>query len=191
MIKAVIFDCFGVLASDGWLPYKARYFSDDPALGQQATSLNKQVDSGKISFDVFMSEIARMAGVSEQTARQQVENNIPDEKVFALIESLKPRYRIGMLSNAGDNWLGKMFTPDQVALFDAVALSYEIDCTKPEPEAYRIIAERLGVEPGECIFVDDQPKYVDGARAAGMQAILFADAEQLKTDLKTLLGSQE
>ncbi|HSX43150.1 MAG TPA: HAD family phosphatase [Candidatus Saccharimonadales bacterium] len=187
MIRAVVFDCFGVLASDGWLPYKARHFGDDPERMEQATELNRQVDAGIISFNDFMRSIADMAGLSEAEARQQIENNIPDEDVFAIIARLKPRYKIGLLSNAGDNWLNDIFTPEQVAQFDAVALSYDMGHSKPEFVAYQTIARRLDVVPEECIFIDDQPRYVAGAEAAGMHGILYTDAEHLQTELTRLM----
>ena len=187
MIRAVVFDCFGVLASDGWLPYKARYFGDSPELMERATELNRQVDAGILGFDDFMRSMADMAGLSEADARQQIENNIPDEEVFALIARLKPRYKIGLLSNAGDNWLNDIFTPGQVAQFDAVALSYDMGHSKPEFVAYQTIARRLGVLPEECIFIDDQPRYVAGAEEAGMRGVLYTNAEHLQAELAKLV----
>ena len=38
-IKGIIFDCFGVLATDGWLPFKNKYFKEKPALFRKATEL--------------------------------------------------------------------------------------------------------------------------------------------------------
>jgi HAD superfamily hydrolase (TIGR01509 family) len=187
VITAIIFDCFGVLASDGWLPFKASHFEGNQALNLQATLLNKAVDSGQASYDEFVREVADMAGVSEDAARQQIEHNVPDEKLFEYISVLKQQYRIGLLSNAGDNWLDSIFTPGQVALFDAVVLSYEIGATKPDPRTYETIAKRLQVAPSECVFVDDQPRYLDGARQAGMQTILYTNADQFKQELPALL----
>src|SRR5690348_2888052 len=62
MIKAIVFDCFGVLTSDGWLPFKKKYFGHDSALTEEATSLNKQVDAGLISYDDFVPAVAKLAG---------------------------------------------------------------------------------------------------------------------------------
>jgi HAD superfamily hydrolase (TIGR01509 family) len=188
MIRAIIFDCFGVLATDGWLPVRANHFEHDPELNLQAILLNKAVDAGKASYNEFVRQVAEMAGVPEHVAREQIENNIPDEKLFAYIKELKRQYSIGLLSNAGDNWLGEIFTPEQVALFDAVALSYETGVIKPDGRAYRIIAERLGYAPQECVFIDDQARYVQGAESAGMCAVLYADADQLRRELPVLLA---
>jgi HAD superfamily hydrolase (TIGR01509 family) len=188
MIKAIVFDCFGVLASDGWLPYKARHFGHDPVLLEQATSLNKQVDNGFISYDDFIRGVATLANLPEATAREQIENNVPDDELFAYIAELKQTYLIGMLSNAGDNWLDEIFKPEQVALFDAIALSYDMHFIKPDSQAYETIAARLGVDPSECVFIDDQPRYVEGAERVGMRAVLYANCEQLKQDLPALIA---
>lgn len=188
MIKAIIFDCFGVLASDGWLPYKARHFGQDPDLLEQATSLNKQVDNGLLDYDEFIREVAAMANLPENIAREQIENNIPDDELFDYIAELKKTYRIGLLSNAGDNWLDDIFKPEQVALFDSIALSYDMHFIKPDPRAYETIATRLDMLPKECVFIDDQPRYVAGAEQVGMRGILYANCEQLKQDLPAVIA---
>lgn len=55
---------------------------------------------------------------------------------------------------------------------------------KPDPAAYRRAAERLGLEPEQILFIDDQPRNCDGARAVGMQAIQFGgDAAALERAL--------
>jgi FMN phosphatase YigB (HAD superfamily) len=44
---------------------------------------------------------------------------------------------------------------------------------KPETGIYTLAARRLGLEPGECVFVDDLDTNVEAARQVGMQAVLF------------------
>ena len=188
MIKAIIFDCFGVLASDGWLPFRERYFGNTPRLLEQAISFNKAVDAGISTYDEFISQIATLAGISREQVRDEIENNIPDETLFAYIsQDLKPHYKIGMLSNVADDWLDEIFTREQVQLFDAIALSYEIGSIKPELASYKTIAARLGVDASECIFIDDQPKYCEGAVEAGMQAIHYTSLPQLTHALTRIL----
>jgi putative hydrolase of the HAD superfamily len=189
MIRAVIFDCFGVLTSDGWLPLKNKYFGDDTELFRIAGELNKEVDSGLIGYEEFTEKIGKLAGIPAQEVKHSIENNINDEKILELVATLKLKYKIGMLSNAGANWLDRLFSKEQMDLFDATALSYETGVVKPNPRAYEIIAERLGVNPKEAIFIDDQEKYANGAEAVGMKFILYKDYPQLKTDLEQLLQS--
>ncbi len=189
MIRAIIFDCFGVLATDGWLPYRDQHFGHDTNLVQQATDLNKAVDAGILDYISFISQVAELAGLSPEAARREIESNVPNPQLFDYISELKQDYKIGVLSNAGANWLPTIFTSEQVELFDAVALSYEMGIIKPDKRVYEIIAERLGAEPEECIFIDDQQKYAEGGKEAGMQAILYQNFAQFKTDLETLLAN--
>ncbi len=189
MIKAVIFDCFGVLTTDGWLPFKRKYFSNDPTLETEATDLNKRTDAGLATYDDFVQGIARLAHVSEGEATKAIENNVTDDDLLDFIEhSIKPHYKVGMLSNAGDNWLPKLFSKKQISLFDAVALSYETGFVKPDPQAYRVICERLGLEPENCVFIDDQERYCLAAKEQGMKAIWYQSFEQFKSEINPFIG---
>jgi len=55
---------------------------------------------------------------------------------------------------------------------------------KPDPEAFLVASRALGRPPRDLIFVDDRPKNVDGAVAAGLQGVLFAGAEGLERALR-------
>jgi epoxide hydrolase-like predicted phosphatase len=187
MVKAIIFDCFGVLtATDGWSLFKLKYFNHEPSLLEQATSLNKQADAGLITYDDFIREIAGLAGISGQQASVIVDDSSPNPALFDYIAQLKPHYKIGMLSNAAANWLSELFSPAQIALFDATLLSYEAGFIKPQPEIYELMAERLGLEPNECVFIDDQERCTTGAREVGMEAIWYRGFDQMKQELEQL-----
>jgi HAD superfamily hydrolase (TIGR01509 family) len=188
MIRAIIFDCFGVLTTDGWLPFKIRHFGHDPKLLQEATDINKRADSGLIGSQEFIAEIAKLAGVPTSEAQQALHTNVPNEPLFDLIKSLKPSYKIGMLSNASGDWTSELFTPEQVALLDAVSLSYATGVMKPHPRAYEAIAEQLGYDVSQCIFIDDQERYCTGAREIGMPAIWYQNFEQCQADLQKALS---
>ncbi len=71
-------------------------------------------------------------------------------------------------------------------LFDAVVISAEAGVAKPDPEIYRLAAARLGVAPGDCAFVDDQRRNVDGAVAAGMVGVHHRDTDSTLTELEIL-----
>ncbi len=190
MIKAIIFDCFGVLTSDGWLPFKRRHFGHDARLRAQATDLNKQVDAGLSDYDDFIVGIAELAGMTSEQARADIENNVFNAELFAHIEhSLKPKFKIGLLSNAGANWLDELFGHEQAQLFDVVNLSCDTGYVKPDERAYLTVAQALGVAPEECVFIDDQERYCIGARDVGMQAIVYHDFEQCRGELERLLTS--
>lgn len=190
MIKAVIFDCFGVLTTEGWLPFKEQQFGHDKALSEQASVLNRQSNAGLISHEQFVEKVAELANLSVNGVNEAIEVNVPNQKLFTYIaERLKPNYEIGMLSNAAANWLTELFNKDQIALFDVISLSYEAGITKPDPLSYEKIAGELGVEPGECVFIDDQERHCTGAREAGMQAILYKDFDQMKAELEKILAA--
>jgi HAD superfamily hydrolase (TIGR01509 family) len=188
MIRAIIFDCFGVLTTDAWLPFKNKFFAQDEALMARASELNKQSDAGFISYQSFLDEIGAMAGMTGSEVKLAISNNIPNIELFDYLRQLKDDYKIGLLSNASDDWLENLFTPEQAALFDAQALSYETHYSKPASEAYKTIADRLNVAVGDCIFIDDQERFVSGASEAGMFGIYFKDNAQLKIELDRLLA---
>ncbi len=188
MATAIVFDCFGVLATDGWLPFRDGHFLEDKELFAQADRLNKEMDAGIISYPSFVAQIAALAGVSENVVDKHIDSNVPNAPLLSFIKNdLKPKYKIGMLSNAGANWLDKIFTKAQLAMFDARALSYEVGAIKPDPLTYQTIAKRLGVSTEDCIFIDDQVRYCIGAQEVGMKSVEYKGFDQMKKDLLSLL----
>lgn len=187
MIRAVIFDCFGVLTTDGWQAFCHRYFASTPDKFEQARTLNIQVDRGMIDYETFLQGAAELAGIPYDAAKQQIERSAANEELFTYIrDTTAPRYAVGLLSNAGANWLNDLFEPWQVALFNETVLSYEIGVAKPDPRIYDAIASRLGVLPEECVFIDDVARYVDAAKATGMQGITFVSTRQCIDDLERI-----
>ena len=67
-------------------------------------------------------------------------------------------------------------------------ISAEVGLHKPQPEIYRLAAERVGAEPGDCVFVDDLRENCEGAEAVGMTAVLHRDADATIAALEGLLG---
>ena len=66
---------------------------------------------------------------------------------------------------------------------DGYLFSYEIHKVKPNPEIYEALYERYGLNPAECLFIDDLKENIAGARATGMDGIVFESIDQLKTEL--------
>jgi epoxide hydrolase-like predicted phosphatase len=73
-------------------------------------------------------------------------------------------------------------------LFDVVVISGEVQLRKPEPEIFRLTAERLGVAPPQCVFVDDLTPNVRGAAAVGMVGVHHVTAAQTLDELEALFG---
>jgi HAD superfamily hydrolase (TIGR01509 family) len=190
MIRAIIFDCFGVLAEDGWSPFKRQYLAD-PEKALAVAKIGKAVDEGVRSYEDMITETARIANVSEQVVRTAVEHKVPNELLFGFItRNLKPRYKIGLLSNASYNVLKHLFSPEQVSIFNATALSYETGLVKPSTDMFHVIAQRLGVRPDECVLVDDQARHCAGAVAIGMQAIQYESVLQTEVALRKVLTEE-
>lgn len=188
MIQAVIFDCFGVLATDGWLPFRDKHFGDKPDLMEEARAHNIRVDSGLMSYEEFIRWLADTTSVPIDDIRRLITGNVPNEALFEYIrDTISPNFKVGLLSNAGANWLYDMFEPWQVALFDQALLSYEIGAVKPDPIMYETIATRLGVLPEEAVFIDDRIEFVSGAGVVGMHGVHYQDLEQARADLEVLL----
>jgi putative hydrolase of the HAD superfamily len=91
--------------------------------------------------------------------------------------------RVGLLSNAD-----RLGPGDWGSVFDAVVLSGEEGFGKPDPRSYRLAAERLGLPPAACVFVDDLAGNVRGAAAVGMVGVHHTDVDTTLTELETLFG---
>ena len=69
-------------------------------------------------------------------------------------------------------------------LFDDIVVSGEEGLAKPDPQIFAVLQRRLGRPLSACVFVDDQSRNVDAARAAGLDAVLFVGARRLREELR-------
>ena len=95
--------------------------------------------------------------------------------------------RTGLVSNS---W-GRAIDYDRTLLeelFDGVVISGDEGMRKPAPEIYALGAERIGLGPEECVFVDDLPGNLKPARAMGMATVRHTTAEETISELEGLLG---
>ncbi|MEO6965015.1 MAG: HAD family phosphatase [Acidobacteriaceae bacterium] len=92
--------------------------------------------------------------------------------------------KTGILSNMGEDLLAHMRKHfSWLKTFHHLTWSCELDLVKPEAAIYQHTLEKLGVKPDEALFLDDKIENVEGARAVGMHALVFRDAETLQADL--------
>ena len=187
MIKAIIFDCFGVLVGEGWKPFRDEYFGTMGEKHDWAEEQMQRVSRGQISHEEFAKLMHEETGVQPEDFIEVLHDNPSNVALLEYIEDLTPKYKIGFLSNVGKNRLAELFTEHQLGLFDEMTLSYEIGISKPNPEAYKYTAQKLGVMPAECIFVDDTVSYCKGAEATGMKTIVYTDFRSFKQQLETML----
>lgn len=83
-----------------------------------------------------------------------------------------------------ETWpVGCNLHPELKTAFGVTVVSGEEQIIKPDARIYEILCERAGVQAGDCVFIDDSPKNVTGAKAAGMDAIHFTGAEALEAEL--------
>lgn len=134
---------------------------------------------------VFFAEIFRGVGVAEESfaavaqrlfarhAEKNLWGNVRERTAETLEELRRRGYRLGVISNADGRAEEAL---DAVGLrphFELVIDSGLVGMDKPDPRIFQLAAERMGVEPGEAVYVGDIYEIdVQGARAAGMQAIL-------------------
>ena len=68
---------------------------------------------------------------------------------------------------------------DYMGMFKGGIESYAVKLSKPDHAIFRLFAERFQVEPGECVFIDDNPQNVAAARECGFRAHCLEDADGL------------
>lgn len=110
-----------------------------------------------------------------------------DRRLLELIESLRPRYKIGVITNYSAVGYERFIAPIK-DYFDDVVVSSHVGLAKPQPGIYLLAAQRLGVEPKECVYIDNHDFRVQGAEKAGMTGIVYKDFESFEKELTTILS---
>lgn len=159
---------------------------------REALGLLKDLESGAIDTDAFGPPFAALAGLAPDRAEGVVHRMFgalrPDEAMTSMVRAARRAgIRTGLISNS---W-GDGMAYDQELLdegFDAVVLSHEVRLRKPAPRIFVIGAERIGVPPAECVFVDDLPFNLPPAEALGMRTVLHRDAAETVPRLEELFG---
>ncbi|MFV1964375.1 MAG: HAD family hydrolase [Pirellulaceae bacterium] len=111
--------------------------------------------------------------------------NVPIVPIVAQLKATGNR--LGILSNTNDaHWA--FVSRGRYALlrnyFEQIVLSHEVKASKPEAAIFEAAIEATHLPPQEIFFVDDRAENVEGARAAGLDAVQFTTAGQLAADLR-------
>jgi putative hydrolase of the HAD superfamily len=189
MIRAVIFDCFGVLVGKGF-DETYRSVGGDPDVDREFIStLLARSNHGLIGQDDFHAQITSQLKISpEDWDTAVIKSEKPDQVLIAYIKQLHRKFKTAILSNANHGVVqSRIGTACLDRCFDAVIVSAEVGRVKPEREIYEFAAKSLAVELGECIFIDDLVGFVNAANAVGMHALLFKNVEQAKSDIDSLI----
>lgn len=189
MIRAIIFDCFGVFYVDPVISFAEN--PDSPKdIAQALHDLDKQAAHGMLDREEFIQQAAELFGISRAEADQRFfQGSVRNDQLLSYAETLRRQYKIGLISNIGADMMDGFFAADErKKLFDTVVLSGEVGFAKPSQEIYEYAARKLQLATSDCVFIDDLEENCDGARAAGMQAIRYKTFAQTKDELDQLLA---
>ena len=197
-MRALLVDFGGVLTTNVFESFRAfcrdegldpdaflDLFRSDP----EAIADLRRVERGEVDEDEFAKRIGARLGVEETDGLvdrlfARIE---PDGDMVAAVRRARGAgIRTGLLSNSMGS--GRYDRDSFPELFDAVVISGEVGMHKPEPDIFRLAAERVGCPPEECVFVDDLRENCEGAKAIGMTAVLHRGAEKTLPELERLLG---
>jgi epoxide hydrolase-like predicted phosphatase len=196
--RALILDFGGVLTTNVFESFRA--FSEAEGLDPDAVrklfrergdglALLRQLERGEVEIPEFEQRFGPLLGVRETEGMVQrlFAGVRADDRMVDAVRRVKESGRpTGLISNS---WGGASYDRVQVDdLFDSIVISGEVGLHKPEPEIFRLGAEQLGVEPPDCVFVDDLRENCEGAEAVGMTAILHRGPDGTIPELERLLG---
>lgn len=195
--KAVFFDYGGVLVrtgDDSPRRHLAARLGNSPeelyALVFGSDSA-RQASLGTISAEEHWKNVMRTLGLPaaewEAFCREFFSGDGLDHALLEFLRSLRPQFKVGLISNAWSDLRAYMQALKMDDAFDEMIISAETGVMKPDARIYHLALNKLGVAPGESIFVDDFIENVEGARGVGMTAVHFTQPEQALADLKRLV----
>ncbi len=160
-------------------------FRDEP----RARELVRGLETGQLSDDQFGERFGELLEIEDRTGLvERLFGGIqPDERMLTAVRRVRAEgIRTGLISNSmGSGIYDRVSFPE---LFDGVVISGEVGMHKPQPEIFMLGAERAGVAPADCVFVDDLRENCAGAEAVGMTAVLHRGADGTLPELERLLG---
>ena len=203
--SAVVFD-FGGVMTTSTMPQRVMALAKEKGIdwsvfvdGFDAHRLD--YDAGRITLEELYARIWADAGlsVSDETAAAFIRADNEswchrNERTLEWMKSLKGRgFKIGILTNMAPKFARERFRSrfaDFIELADAMVISGDEGIVKPQREIYDLLRSRIGLPAGELCFIDDVEKNVDGARAAGWNAIRFFTNDQVAADFEKLIRQE-
>jgi putative hydrolase of the HAD superfamily len=148
-------------------------------------------DAGSIGdAEAYLEEFCRRLG-ARITPGQWIEARraamAPDQEVIALAERIGGRARLCLFSNNGPlmrQSLKTIFPAAHELFAGAFYCSCELKARKPDPCAYLRLLERLKVDAGRCLFIDDKRSNVEGAVLAGLRGHHFTSPPALEREAR-------
>ena len=195
MIKNLIFDFGKVLVCYDFRQFLKTIFDDeDECLRFEALVCSEEFvqrcDLGEDSFIDIIKECQVKyphwkRQLQEYYDRQVdvITNEMPGMR--DLLTRLKANgYRLYGLTNWSNAVYDVIEKYNILSMMDDRLISSEELMIKPDVAIYDRLCEKFGLIKEECLFTDDRQINIDGAKAAGMPAVLFTDARQYEEDLK-------
>jgi putative hydrolase of the HAD superfamily len=185
-----VFAAFGGFCTrEGLEPdFVRRAFRDD----ENARGLLVALETGTLDEATFEREFGAALGVPEDRIDGLVErlwaDLRPDDEMIEAVAAFRQRgVRTGLISNS---WGTALEYEEHLMdrLFDGLVISHLEGIRKPDPAIYALGAERIGLPPAACVFVDDLPGNLKPARALGMATVVHTTAEETVPQLEQLLG---
>lgn len=197
MIKTIIFDIGNVLTVFGWKDF-LRSFGYPEEIEERvgkATVDNPfwhEFDKGFLSDEEMLEGFIRNDPSVEKELREIYISlhGIVTRADYAIpwIQTLKKAgYQVLVLSNFSDKVKrDNSDALDFLEYVDGGILSYRDGVIKPDPAIYRLLLDRYGLKPEECVFLDDMQQNLDAAAGFGIHTILFRSYAQAREDLKKM-----
>ena len=153
------------------------------------TDLQRRYETGLISSDQFCDEFS----VATESNSDKEALLLAGSDIFSLNRPVEPlitgltegNIPIGILSNTCQaHWEFIFERYAIVRRFSQTILSFEVKSMKPDQQIYREAIKAAGVEASNIFFMDDRIENVQGAKSAGMDAVLFRNATELAQQLR-------
>ncbi len=194
-IKSVIFDWGGVLIDDpnpGLMQYcaKALRVSSETYI-ETHSKFADDFQKGAIHEDEFWGKVcselnAPKPDIPSLWAEAFEAAYVPRNGTFSIASSLQENgYRTAVLSNTEVPAM-QYFHQQKYDMFDVLVFSCAEGIQKPDRKIYELTLEKLGSQPRQSVFIDDNPEYINGAKAVGINTILFQNTDQVKDELNRL-----
>lgn len=190
MIKCIFFDVGGVLI-DHVFTYLFHeivknndidyYYFTDLIKADYNDTLN-----GKISETELFEKIIKQFNLKEDLSiiNSEVDNLFIPLKTLEIVDKLKGNYKLGVISDMGRDWAKERVEKlDLNSRFEEIIFSSDVGVRKPNKKIFQYALNKFDFKPAECLFIDDQQKNIDGAKAVGMQGIVFESPQQLEEEL--------
>lgn len=186
-MQTVIFDFFGVVVSEIAPFVLPKYMSATDVVRYRATVV-QEADLGYITQKEFFDRLSIITHVPARALEEEFWTHVKvNYDTIALIESLRHKYRVALLTNAIVPFVRQIMAKHDLAqLFDTIMVSSEEHMAKPDPAFFQLLLDKMQVVPKDAFFIDDNPTNIEGARNAGIAGIVFTSASQVTKDLSEL-----